>query len=160
MNGVMNGMFIIILLFMLVAVDYLYTIADIMVDEVYNKTNTTYANPITDYAYTGYGNARNVIYTAITGVLVPFLIVLSFGSSFVNRNQSLTTYLVYSLLVVLFTPIAIYVFSDILTNMLNIPILNPSYMATTYFNNMLYILVANMLLSLASFVFIVRGGTR
>lgn len=156
-NGVYNAIFIIFLMLILVAVDYMYSISD----QIVNAINVyTHGNTVSDQAFLYYGKVRSIIYGSITGILVPFLVFLSFASSFINRNQDLGTYLVSAFAIVLITPLCIYIFSEIITNMLNVTILDTAYMATVWFQNMLWILVANMLLTLMSFVFIIKGGMR
>lgn len=150
-------MFIIFLMFILVAVDYLYSISDQIVGGVNTTINSMgYTNSLSTLAYTYYGRVRDIIYTGITGILVPFLIFLSFVSSFLNRNQDFTSYLVAALATIFITPLILFIFPDILTNLLNVSILDTAYMSTIYLTNLTFILVVNMLLSLASFVFIIR----
>ena len=151
MNGIYNAIMIIILMFSLIALDYIYSISDKFTSQLYGLIQK---NKITDMGFKLYSDMRTLMYGGITGVLVPWIIFLSFASSFINRNQDIIGYLIANLVVVLLTPIAIYLFSEIATQMLNVSILNSAYMATTYLNNFLYIMVANMLLSLASFVFL------
>ena len=158
MNGLRNGIFIISLMILLVVVDYMYTTTDIITGRIYNATNASFSNPITDDGYATYTKMRELMYGAITTVLVPFLIFLSFFSSAVNRNQSLHTYLLSAFVIVIFTPLAIYLVSEIITNMLNVSILDHDYMASVFLNNFMWIMVANMLLTLGSFVFINKGG--
>jgi hypothetical protein len=148
-------------MFVLVGFDYTYTISDVIVSGVNDSiTNINMSNNITTAGYTSYTATRSIMYGGVTGVLVPFLIFLTFASSFIDRNQTLISYLVYAMVIILGTPLLIYVFSDIITNLLNVNVLDTAYMATTYFQNFAYILIANMLLSLASFVFVIRGGSR
>ena len=157
MNGLRNGIFIISLMILLVVVDYMYTTTDIITGRIYNETNSSFPNYITDAGHQSYSDMRTLMYGAITTVLVPFLIFLSFFSSAVNRNQSLNTYLLSSFVIVIFTPIAIYLVSEIVTNMLSVSILDHAYMATTFISNFMWIMVANMMLTLGSFVFIKKN---
>lgn len=136
---------------MLVAVDYIFSISDNLVNQLYQLITK---NSITDDGYQFYINIRAVLYGGITMVLVPWLIFLSFASSFINRNQDIIGYLIGNLLCVLFTPMAIYLFTRVATQLLSVTILDTSYMAFVFFNDFLYIMVANLLLSLASFVFL------
>ena len=138
-------------MFSLVALDYIYSISDQFTSQLYGLIQK---NTITDMGFQLYGTMRTLMYGGITGVLVPWIIFLSFASSFVNRNQDIIGYLIANLVVCLITPISIYLFSEVATQMLNVSILNPAYMATVYLNNFMYIMVANLLLSLASFVFL------
>ena len=140
---------------LLVAVDYLYSIGDYLTDAINDKIEP---NDITDAGYASYGAVRNFMYSAITGVLVPFLVFLSFTSSFINRNQTVVTYMVQAISVIVITPLTIWLFAEVFTNLLSVTLLDSSYMATTYFSNFLYIMVANMLLALASFVFVQKGA--
>lgn len=96
------------------------------------------------------------MYSAIAEVLTPFLIFLSFSSSFINRNQTLSNYLISSMVVVLITSLTLYFFPTIMTNLLNVSILNANYINAAYFSNFFHILIVNMLLSLASFLFVVK----
>lgn len=144
-------------MFVLVGVDYLYSIADQIVGGV-NTTITSigYSNSLSTLAYTYYGRVRDIIYTGITGLLIPFLIFLTFVSSFVNRNQDVIGYIVSCVATTFITPLILFIFPDIISNLLNVSILDTAYMATIFFNNLLFILVINLLLSIASFVFVVR----
>lgn len=144
-------------MFILVGVDYLYSIADQIVGSVNTTINSMgYSNSLSTLAYTYYGRVRDIIYTGITGVLVPFLIFFSFVSSFVNRNQDTIGYFVSAIATVITTPLILFIFPDIISNLLNVSILDTAYMASIYFSNLLFILVVNMLISIASFVFVVR----
>jgi len=160
LNGVRNGAFIILLMVILVVTDYMYSIADPIANDTYMAVNSTagFSNPITDSAMDLYTSSRELIYTAITGVLVPFLTFLAFFSSAVNRNQNFTTYLISAFAVIIFTPVAIYVMSEVFTNMLSVSFLDPAYMFMTYINNFLWIMVANMILTLLSFIFVRQEG--
>lgn len=155
MNGIYNAIFILLLMFMLVAVDYVYSISDKVINGIYTVIPK---NNITDNGYLSYQNIRAIMYGGITGVLVPFLIFLSFMSSFFNnyRQAGIEVYLIGNLICIIATPIMIYLFAQIVTQLLNVSILDSAYMASVFFNNFLYIMVANMLLSLASFVFITK----
>lgn len=159
-NGVRNVVFLILLYCVLVAVDYMYTITDIVTEEIYNATNASYSNPISDAGYASYGTMRDLVYTAITLVLMPWLVFLSIASSAINRHVSLSGYLVNSMVVVLLTPAVIYICAELFTQLLSVSVLDTGYMATVWFDNFLYILIANMILSLCSFVFVQKlsGG--
>jgi uncharacterized protein Veg len=148
-------LFIVFLLVVLIAFDYMYSISDILTSQINSHID---ANPITTMAYNNYGTVRNMLYSLVTGVVVPFLLFLTFTSSFINRNQNIIMYLIQVIGLLMITPIVIYTFGDVLTNMLNITILDTAYMAQIYFTNFMYILVANMLMGLASFVFVQRAA--
>lgn len=137
----------------LVAVDYTYSIGDIMVNEI-NSTITP--NPYTAIGYASYATVRNMMYSLITGIAVPFLVFLSFTSSFVNRNQNVIMYLIQVIGLLMLTPLCIYLFSDMLTQLLSISILDAAYGSSVYFSNFPYILIANTLMALASFMFVQR----
>lgn len=156
MNGFYSSIFIILLMFILIAVDYIYSISDKIVDGIYANI---VKNQYTDLGFQFYADTRAIFYGGITGVLVPFFIFLSFVSSFLNRNQDIAMYLISNLAIIIFTPMSIYLFSNIFTQMFNVTILDTAYMATIYFQNFIYIMIANMLLSLASFVFIAKRNT-
>lgn len=153
-NGARNVLFIILLYVVLVAVDYMYTITDLITDEAYNVTNATVSNPISDAAYANYSTMRDLVYGGITLVLMPWLVFLSIASSAVNRHLSLSGYLVNSMIILLLTPAVIYICAELFTQLLSVSVLDTAYMATVWFDNLLYVLIANMLLSLASFVFV------
>jgi hypothetical protein len=138
----------------LVALDYMFSITDLLENLIYGTVNTIQSNPISDHAHDMYAAVRNIWYSAVTGVLVPFLLFLSFTSSFINKNQNMVMYLIQALAVLMVTPIALFVFADIFTQMLSVSFLDSAYMATVYFNNFIYILVINMLMALASFIFV------
>ncbi len=152
-------------MFVLISFDYIYSITD----QIMSGMNTGIVNvmtslgmvsPITATAYLSYQNMRDLMYTSVVGILVPFLIFLSFASSFIDRNITLGDYLIGAFTIMIVTPLCIYLFSDVISNLMNINILDPAYMATSLISNFVYILVANMLLTLASFVFIIKGGAR
>jgi hypothetical protein len=153
-NGARNVVFIVSLYLVLVAVDYMYTITDTVTGSLYNATNSTNPNAISDAAYSNYSTMRDLMYGGITLVLMPWLVFLSLASSAVNRHVSLSGYLVNSMIVVLLTPVVIYICAELITQMLSVSILDTGYMAQVWFDNFLYVLIANMLLSLASFVFV------
>lgn len=155
MNGFLNLFFIILLFTTLIGVDYLFSITDILTARTYDVLNTNnFSNYITDMGYAYYQNIRGLLYSGITGVLTPFLIFLSFASSFINRNQDIISYTIFGLMVCVLTPLSIYLFAEVFTQLLNVSILDSAYMATAYFDNFTYIMVANMLLTLSSFVFL------
>lgn len=140
----------------LVAFDYLYTISDRLANGVFAVIAT---NDITNAGFAAYAATRNLMYSLVTGIFVPFLLFLSFTSSFINRNQNMVMYLIQVFAVLMLTPLLIFLFAQVFTNLLAFSLLDPAYMATSYFNNFLMILVANMLLSLASFVFVKQTVT-
>lgn len=144
-------MFLLLIFMSLAAWAYMYSISDIMLAKVDSITGT---NSLSTAAYTSYQNVRDLLFSAVTGILIPFFIFLSFTSSFIDRNQDIMGYMVNAMMVMIGTPLVIYLFSQILTNLFAVSILDPSYVATTLVNNFLWIVVGNMLLSLASFVFI------
>jgi hypothetical protein len=137
----------------LVAVDYTYSISDIMVNQI---NGTIAPNPYTAIGYNSYFTVRNMMYSLITGIVIPFLIFLSFTSSFINRNQNLVMYLIQVIGLLMITPLCIYLFSDVLTQLLSISILDAAYASSVYFSNFPYILIANTLMAFASFIFVQR----
>ena len=152
----MNTMFIIFLFIILVAFDYMYTISDILT----NQINATVApNPITTMAYKSYGAQRDMLYALVVNIMVPFLLFLTFISSFINRNQNIVMYLIQVVGLLMLTPLAIYMFTEMLTNLLSVSILDPAYIANLYFTNFMYILIANTFMGLASFIFVQRTAT-
>ena len=158
MNGVLNAIFIVILFFSLIAYDYLYTISDRVVIATKTTIDNIEPNDISDAGFNTYTGTRDMMYMLVTGILVPFLLFLSFTSSFINRNQNMVTYFIQVVAVLMLTPLIIYIFADVFTQLLSFSLLDPAYMATTYFDNFLIILVANMLLALASFVFVKQAA--
>jgi hypothetical protein len=154
MNGVLNAFFIIILFMGLIAYDYLYTISDQITNAVYGRINAIEPNEISDAGFTAYEGTRDFLYALVTGIMVPFLLFLSFTSSFINRNQTMVVYVIQAIAILMVTPIMIFIFADVFTQMLSFSLLDSAYMATVYFNNFLQIFVVNMLLALASFVFV------
>ena len=158
MNGVRNALFLLFLFVILIAVEYIYTIGDNIADNVKKTVDGIEGNNITDGGYNQYGAVRSIMYSGITGVLAPFLIFLTFMSSFINRNQSIEIYFIAALVVIIATPVSIYIFSEVFTNLTNLSVLDTAYLAQNYFDNFLYIMVANLLLTLASFVFVKQKG--
>ena len=156
-NGIYNMIFIIFLMVMLVAFDYMYSISDILTTQI-NSTISggSFANPITTMAMTSYGNTRDMLWSLVTGIVVPFLLFLTFTSSFINRNQNIIMYLIQVIGLLMITPLCIYIFSNLLTNLLGVTILNPAYMAQVYFSNFMFILIVNTIMALASFIFVQR----
>ena len=92
-------------------------------------------------------------------IVVPFLLFLTFTSSFINRNQNIIMYLIQAIGLLMLTPMVIYMFSEVLTNLLGISILDTHYMAQIYFTNFMFILIVNSLMGLASFIFVQRTAT-
>jgi hypothetical protein len=141
----------------LIVIAYVYSITDTIASTVNGVITITQPNPISSGAFTSYGAMRDFIFSALTLFLIPFLLLLSFASSFINRNQSVVGYLINSMAVLMATPIVIYAFAEITTNLLNVSILNPAYIYTLYFNNFVFICIINMFLALASFAFVRQG---
>jgi len=152
-NGVYNLIFIVFLLIMLVAFDYVYSIADIIINQI-NVTITP--NHYSTIGYNSYTTVRDFMYSIVTGIVVPFLLFLTFISSVINKNQNIIVYLIQVIALLMLTPLAIYMFGDLMTNLLNVSILDTHYMATLYFTNFPYILIANSLMALLSFMFVQR----
>jgi hypothetical protein len=120
-----------------------------VVDNVINP-----ADNLTDVMYAKYQAAESFTISAIFNFLVPFLFLMAFANSFINSNQNVISYFIQAMAVLLATPLCIYIFSYVLTNLLNISFLNPAYIASNFFNNFTLILVVNMLIALVSFVWI------
>lgn len=156
MNAIYNMIFLVLIFAVLVGFDYLYSIGDIMTDQI---NAIVPPNNITTAAFNGYEASRDMLYTLVTSIVAPFLIFLSFFSSVVNRNQNIIMYLIQVVAILMVTPLVIYVFSELLTNLLSVSILDPAYMATLYFSNFMIILVANSLMGLMSFIFVQRTAT-
>lgn len=172
MNGVLNTIFIIFLFIVLIAFDYMYSMSDIITDQLnssiaasfnINTTNSTIAqgglNTISQDASSMYGEMRDLLYSVVTGIMVPFLLFLTFFSSFVNRNQNAIMYLCQVIAILMILPLCVYVFSDLFTNLTSISILDSAYMASIYFQNFMGILLVNGLLAVASFIFVQRANT-
>lgn len=152
-------MFIVFLLFVMVGFAYVYSISDKIVYGLNgNLTVLNMSSSLGNSSVAMYENTRSIYYGGTTGVLAPFLILLAFGSSLINRRQDVVGYLINAMVICLITPLLIYVFSDIITNFVQVSILDPNYIAASYFQNFAYILIANMLMSLLSFIFVIRGG--
>jgi len=138
---------------------YVYSISDKIVYGLNgNLTVLNMSSSLGNSSVAMYENTRSIYYGGTTGVLAPFLILLAFGSSLINRRQDVVGYLINAMVICLITPLLIYVFSDIITNFVQVSILDPNYIAASYFQNFAYILIANMLMSLLSFIFVIRGG--
>ena len=148
--------FIVFLLVMLVAFDYLYSIGDILTTQINNVIPN---NTITAMALHTYQATRDMLYSLVTMIVVPFLLFLTFTSSFINRNQNIIMYLIQAIGLLMLTPMVIYMFSEVLTNLLGISILDTHYMAQIYFTNFMFILIVNSLMGLASFIFVQRTAT-
>lgn len=152
-------MFIVFLLFVMVGFAYVYSISDKIVYGLNgNLTSLNMSSSVGNSSVAMYEKTRSIYYGGTTGVLAPFLILLAFGSSLINRRQDVVGYLINAMVICLITPLLIYVFSDIITNFVQVSILDPNYIAASYFQNFAYILIANMLMSLLSFIFVIRGG--
>jgi len=161
LNGVYNAIFIILLFINLIALDYIYSIGDRLIKQVYTVINIIQPNAISLNAYTTYFTLRTFYLEVISYFVVPFLLLISFASSFINRHVNIVTFLISSMSILLITPFVIYIFAQYFTNLLSVSILDPVLATTyldTYFNNFLYILVINLLLSLASFVWVEKQG--
>jgi hypothetical protein len=154
MNGVYNAVFVVVLFMTMTAFTYLYSISDRIMLPMYNAINNVAPNAMTDNGYNSYQSLWDFLFTGLNRVVLPFLLFLALTSSFINRNQTMIGYVIQAIAVVLITPMLVYVFAEVLSNMTASSIINTSYLFSTYFDNFLWILVANMLLSLASFVFV------
>jgi hypothetical protein len=141
------------------AFTFLYSISDKIMAPMYDKINAVAPNAMTDNGYNSYQSLRDFLFTGLNRVVLPFLLFLALTSSFINRNQSMIGYVIQAIAVVLITPMLVYVFAEVLSNLTAVSIINANYLFTTYFDNFMYILVANMLLSLASFVFVQKQVT-
>lgn len=139
---------------LMVVLSYSYTIGDQIVNTVNGVVTVNQPNAISTQAYNSFIAVRDFLFSAITLFLLPFFLLLTFASSFINRNQTIISYLIQSLAVLMATPLVIFVFAQVTTNLLNVSILNANYIYTLYFNNFLYICIINMFLALASFVFV------
>lgn len=139
---------------LMVVLSYSYTIGDQIVNTVNGVVVLNQPNAISTQAYNSFIAVRDFLFSAITLFLLPFFLLLTFASSFINRNQTIISYLIQSLAVLMATPLVIFVFAQVTTNLLNVSILNANYIYTLYFNNFLYICIINMFLALASFVFV------
>jgi hypothetical protein len=159
MNGVNNAVFVVVLFMTMVSFTYLYSISDKILQPMYAKINAIAPNDMTDNGYNSYVALRDFLFTGLNRVVLPFLLFLALTSSFINRNQTMIGYVIQSIAVVLITPMLVYVFAEVLSNLTAVSIINSAYLFTTYFDNFLYILIANMLLSLASFVFVQKQVT-
>lgn len=154
MNGILNAIFIVVLFMFMVAFAYIFSISDILMDEVYAQVNAITPNATSTEIYNDYGSLRDLLFNVLNHALLPFLIFMAFFSSFVNRNQSPIQYVVSAMGVILLTPMLVYLFAEVITNMTNISIIDTDYIFSTYTANFTWILVANMLLALASYVFV------
>lgn len=159
MNAIYNLIFIIFLMIMLVAFDYMYSISDILTSQINGTIMSQFPNTITTMAMNTYGATRDMIYSLVTMIVVPFLLFLTFTSSFINRNQNIIVYLIQVIGLLMITPLAIYMFSEVLTQLLSVSILDTAYMAQVYFTNFMFILIVNSLMGLASFIFVQRTAT-
>lgn len=154
MNSIYNLIFIIFLMVILVAFDYLYSITDILTNQINGTIMAQFPNTITTMAMTSYGATRDMLYSLVTMIVVPFLLFLTFTSSFINKNQNIIVYLIQTIGLLMLTPLAIYMFSELLTDLLSVSILDTDYMAQVYFSNFMLILIVNSLMGLASFIFV------
>lgn len=157
MNGVWNAIFVVSIFMLMTAFAWVYSLGDKILVDLYAVVNGIEPNSMTDSGLTLWTGMRDFSYQALNHFLLPFLMFLALTSSFINRNRSLHAYIIQALGVVLITPILIYVFADIITAMTSVSFINTSYLFSTYTANFLYILVGNMLLTLASFVFIQKS---
>src|SRR4030095_2480652 len=154
MNGLRNMIFIILLFFIMVALAYVFSIGDIIVFTTNQTVDQFHSNPGSLAAAEGYVRARNLFFSMVTLFFIPFLVTLAYASSFINNQQSILSYFIQTLAVLLATPLAIYLFSAILTNMFSVNFLDPAYIVQDYFSNFALILIVNMFLSIASFIFV------
>jgi hypothetical protein len=144
----------------LVAIAYSFSLGDIIIG--YMKVVDNMLNPtdnLSDKMYAYYGQTRDFSISVIFNFLVPFLFLMSYANSFINSNQNIVSYFIQAMGVLLATPLAIYIFSYVLTNLLNISFINPNYVATNFFSNFTLILVVNMLIALTSFVWIKKQSS-
>jgi len=154
-NGVYNLIFLLLVFICLVAIAYAFGIGDIIIG--YTLDLSKRISPESDLTTTLYGQyvtLKDFTISVIFNFFTPFIILLTFGNSFINSNQNVISYMVQALAVLFATPLCIYIFSDILTNLLGVSFISSAYIASNFFNNFVYILVVNMLLALASFIWI------
>ncbi len=140
------------------AFDYVFSISDIIVGQYNTTINMIAPNAISTAGANSYVNVRNFMLNALFFFVAPFLVLLTFASSFINNNQTIIGYLINSIAVLMATPIVIYAFSEILTNLLNVSILNANYIPQVFFTNFLLICVVNLLMALSSFIFVRQGA--
>jgi hypothetical protein len=154
-NGIYNLVFLLLVFFCLVAIAYAFGIGDVIIGYIYDlSTKISPESNLTTILHGQYVALRDFTISVIFNFFVPFIILLTFGNTFINANQNVISYMIQALGVLMATPLCIYIFADILTNMLSISIISPAYIASNFFNNFVPILVVNLLLTLASFIWI------
>ena len=159
MNAIYNLIFILFLFIILIAFDYMYSTTDILTSQINSTIMATYPNPITTIGMNSYMATRDMLYSLVTMIVTPFLLFLTFISSFINRNQNIIVYLIQVVGLLMLTPMAIYMFSELFTALLGVSILDTHYMASVYFANFMPLLVINSLMGLASFIFVQKTAT-
>lgn len=156
-NGFNNALALVILTLALIVLGYAFTIGDTITSQVNSTISGVAPNQVSTTSFIQYQGARDFLFSAITIFLVPFIIFITFISSFIGNNTGVLNYVISCLLVLIVTPILIFTFADVFTGLTSVSFLNTKYLASLYFNNFLQIMVINMLLSLGSFIF-TRGG--
>ncbi len=156
MNGIFNAIFVAMLFFMLVAFAWLFSIGDLLETSFYNYVSGMVSDAtLLNSLHNQYVNNRELLLTALNHFMIPFLLFMTFTSSFVNRNQTPIQYFMSVLGILLVTPLLAYLFSEVISNLLfGVSFIDADYCFTTFMNNFVLILVLNMLASLASFVFV------
>lgn len=157
MNGIRNALYIVIIMILLIGFAFIFGIGDEIMNAIHAKI---FMYPTADAMFNAYTHIRDFFVAITFNVALPFVIFTLFLSSFINRQENLLVYLMQTFAILMITPILVYAFAALLSNLTAIPILNPTYLASLYISNMLVILVANLLLSAASFVFTMKGGAQ
>lgn len=151
MNGVNNSIYLMMVMIMIVLFAFIMSLGD----EVMNGINaSTYKYPLAAQAFSAWENLRDFFMALTFNIALPFIIFTSFLSSFINRNQNVLIYITSTFVILVSIPMLMYMFSGFLTAYMSISLINPDYLKDLYVSHILTILIINMMLSIASFVFV------
>lgn len=155
MNAVRNALYLILGFVMLIGIGLSFTIGNQLIDATYVSVFPN--SHLVNVAYQDWINVRDFFINMTYNFLVPLIIFLTFASSLIGRNTGLVTYLTQSMVILMLTPILVYSFAEFFTPFLQSGLIDMAYIRVLYFENLLYLLVINMIVSFLSFLFTRRG---
>ena len=154
MNAIKNMLFLIIVFIFMIALAFAFSIGD----EVLNAVHTvTFLYPTSHTMFLNSIKIRDFFLNMSLNIFLPFIVFMTLFSTFINRNNNILSYVLQCLGVLMITPLVLYFVPDIFTAILSTPIINTAYYKSIYFTNFTSLIIINLLLAFASFIFIRRG---
>ncbi len=157
MNGLNNAFYLMMAMIMIVVFAFVMSLGDEIMSSIHAST---YQYPMAEAAYNSWVSIQSLFMLLSFNIALPFIIFTSFLSSFINKNQNVLIYVMQTFIILLAIPLLMYMFSGFLTSWMSISLINSDYLQSLYVSNILTILIINMMLSIASFVFVQnpKGG--